>query len=420
MMKDSVGTQLTASAGDDSRAAVSGGQEAATEGRPTGAPGLPDRKNEDWHYGDARRFDADGLEPAAVDRPAPPELCALAQRLCLPGVACYELAGGKPKRLSDADAPEGVTVAGIASDAQAETLLRPNQADYFALQHASLGTAGVVIRAARNSAVGELHLLRTAGPDGSVSADTLLVLAEQHSTLNVYLHLFGGAAESRSLHSSRAVVRVADGARVTLTEIQHAGARTDALLRTHAHVGRDGSFTSVAIQLGGLNVRSEVDCSLSAPGSSAKMLGAYIADGRQRFDFLTHQNHQAPNANSNLLYKGALLGRSRASYQGMITVAEDAQRTDAYQSNRTLVLSKSARADSSPQLEIGANDVRCTHGSTVSNVGAEELFYLQTRGLPREHARRLLVTAFLGEVVDQIASEPLRQHVYGHILERYR
>jgi Fe-S cluster assembly protein SufD len=219
------------------------------------------------------------------------------------------------------------------------------------------------------------------------------------------------------LHSVLLLADIADGARVTVTRVQHYGGRTDALLREYASVGRDATYTSNVIQLGGANVRAEAHLTLAQPGASAFLRGAYLATGRQRFDFLTHQNHQAPHATSNLLYKGALLGRARASYQGMITVAPDAQRTDAYQSNRTLVLSGDARADSSPQLEIGANDVRCTHGSTVSNVSETELFYMQSRGIPREVARRLLVSAFIAEVTDQVGNQRVTDLVEKYVAE---
>ncbi len=144
----------------------------------------------------------------------------------------------------------------------------------------------------------------------------------------------------------------------------------------------------------------------------------YLLQGRQRYDFHTHQKHLAPATKSNLLFKGALLGRSRASYQGIITVAPQAQKTDAYQANRNLLLCTEARSDSSPQLEISANDVRCTHGSTASNVGAAEMFYLANRGLPPEMARRLLVSGFMAEVADRIPLTAVRDYAYNHVQER--
>ncbi len=155
---------------------------------------------------------------------------------------------------------------------------------------------------------------------------------------------------------------------------------------------------------------------LTQPGGTAELLGLHLLRERQRFDFFTLQNHQAPNCKSNLLYKGAMLDRARSSYQGTITVAPGAQKTDAYQSNRSLLLSSTARSDSSPQLEIQADDVRCTHGSAVSNVGRNELFYMESRGIPQEQARRLLVSGFMAEVADRIPLSSARDYVYNYVL----
>ncbi len=327
---------------------------------------LPDRTNEAWHYGDPRKFENAGLPVGAKH----------------------------------------------ASPALPQTLA----SDFFAAQHFAHTSEPQRIEIAAHASGSPIHVELQADP-AVASFHTLYVTAGAFAAADIYIHIAGGADDGRSLHSVMLFADVADGARVSITRVQNYGERTDALLREYATVGRDATYTSNVVQLGGLNVRSEAHIELAQPGSTANLRGAYLAGGRQRFDFLTHQNHQAPHATSNLLYKGALLGRARASYQGMITVAEHAQRTDAYQSNRTLVLSGSARADSSPQLEIGANDVRCTHGSTVSNVSERELFYMQARGIPRQQARRLLIAAFIAEVTDQFGDEATRQLVNDYVLE---
>jgi Fe-S cluster assembly protein SufD len=141
------------------------------------------------------------------------------------------------------------------------------------------------------------------------------------------------------------------------------------------------------------------------------MLGLYFADGEQHFAQRTLQSHEGQNATSDLLYKGALKGHSRSEYSGLIKVLKGAQGTDAYQANRNLVLSDDAMARSIPQLEIEANEVRCTHGATVSPVEEEHLFYLMSRGIDRVTAQKLVVFGFFGEVLDRIRVPAVREQL---------
>jgi Fe-S cluster assembly protein SufD len=140
------------------------------------------------------------------------------------------------------------------------------------------------------------------------------------------------------------------------------------------------------------------------------MSGFYFTDGRQHLDHDTQQNHMAAHTTSDLLFKGALKGSSRSVWQGMIYVAPGAQQTDGYQANRNLVLSKNARADSIPGLEILADDVRCTHGATVGKIDPELVFYLQSRGIPSDEAERLVVEGFFDPIMQRIPFEGVRTH----------
>ncbi len=141
------------------------------------------------------------------------------------------------------------------------------------------------------------------------------------------------------------------------------------------------------------------------------MLGLYFGDWDQHFDHNTSQDHVAPHANSDLLYKGALDGASKAVFRGVIRVHEGAQQTDAYQTNRNLLLSEDAVADSLPNLEIAADDVKCSHGATVGQLDEDSLFYLMSRGLPKEKAERLVVLGFLGEVMSRLPLGGVQQKV---------
>jgi len=154
---------------------------------------------------------------------------------------------------------------------------------------------------------------------------------------------------------------------------------------------------------------------LAGEGAQAYVHGFMFGDERQHFHLHTLQRHFAPHTTSDLMIKCCLKDRARSVYQGLIQVAEGAQRTDAYQANRNLLLSDQARADSIPGLEILANDVRCTHGATIGHVDDEMMYYLQTRGLPSNEAQRLIVEGFFAPVLDRIPLETVREMLRGEI-----
>ena len=160
------------------------------------------------------------------------------------------------------------------------------------------------------------------------------------------------------------------------------------------------------------------DLDLAGPGATGRMSGFYFADGKQHLDHDTQQNHLAPNTTSDLLYKGALEEESRSVWQGMIYVAPGAAKTDGYQANRNLVLSRKARADSIPGLEILADDVRCTHGATVGKIDQDQVFYLLSRGIPREEAERLIVEGFFDPIMQRIPFDGVRQRFQESIHEK--
>lgn len=172
-------------------------------------------------------------------------------------------------------------------------------------------------------------------------------------------------------------------------------------------VRRDARVQSLNLHLGSLQARHESLSQLQAPGAFSEMLALTVADTSQEFDQRTLQIHQAPNTKSDLLYKNALRDRAKTIFSGLIVVDPDAQKTDAYQSNRNLMLSEEAEANSLPGLEIQANDVRCTHGATSSRIDPEQEFYLQSRGIHREMADELLTFGFFEDVLNRLASEEL-------------
>jgi len=187
-----------------------------------------------------------------------------------------------------------------------------------------------------------------------------------------------------------------------------------------ARVERDATLNGLVVALGGSLVKFDVESQLVGTGASSEMLGLYFGAGRQHIDIHTLQQHQAPNTLSDLLYKGAVKDTARSVFAGLIRVDWGAQKTNAFQANRNLILSEGARSDSIPKLEIMANDLRCTHGSATSRLNEEHIFYLMSRGLSRDTATRLIVEGFLADVFDRIPLERVRAHVEKAITEKLR
>ena len=184
-----------------------------------------------------------------------------------------------------------------------------------------------------------------------------------------------------------------------------------------AEVGRDASLDWVALGFGSARGRVRMETRLGGEGAEARVTGAYASHARQHIDFDTTQEHAAPNTTSDLAFRGVLQGRSTAVWKGNIIVDPGAQKTDAFQESRNLLLSKRAHADAIPGLEIQANDVRCTHAAAVAQVDPEQLFYLRSHGLREDVAKRLVIEGFLAALVERFEQGPVRE-VLGDALER--
>ncbi|HEY4278637.1 MAG TPA: Fe-S cluster assembly protein SufD [Conexibacter sp.] len=184
-----------------------------------------------------------------------------------------------------------------------------------------------------------------------------------------------------------------------------------------AEVGRDGVLDWVSLGFGSARGKVRSETKLAGPGADGRVTGAYASHKRQHIDFDTTQEHAAPHTTSDLAFRGVLQGRSEAVWRGNIIVDPGAQQTDAFQESRNLLLSKRAHADAIPGLEIQANDVRCTHAAAIAQIDAEQLFYLRSRGLREEVAKRLVIEGFLAELVERFEDGPVRK-VLGDALER--
>lgn len=211
---------------------------------------------------------------------------------------------------------------------------------------------------------------------------------------------------------------VGDDANLRYVQVQDWGRNVWNFMTERSILGRDSELKSLQVTLGSKFSKNSIGSHLRGENALAEMLGIFFADGDQFFDHHTWQLHESPYATSDLEYKGALKEKSRSVYSGLIKVYEGAQRTDAYQQNRNLVLSRNARADTIPNLEIEANDVRCTHGATVSQVEDEHLFYLMARGIPKSEAQKLIVEGFFRPVIDRIPVEEIQDFLQAAIARK--
>jgi len=210
------------------------------------------------------------------------------------------------------------------------------------------------------------------------------------------------------------------GAAVTYVAMQDWSRDTLSLQFNATVARRDAKVLSLNLHAGARQARHESFSQLQAPGAHSEMLALTVAHGTQEFDQRTLQIHQAPNTGSNLLYKNALLESAKTIFSGLIVVDPDAQKTDAYQSNRNLMLSDDAEANSLPGLEIQANDVRCTHGATSARIDREQEFYLEARGIKPAQAKELLVFGFFEEVLGKIENEALHDTLTEIIRQKFK
>jgi Fe-S cluster assembly protein SufD len=183
-------------------------------------------------------------------------------------------------------------------------------------------------------------------------------------------------------------------------------------------VRRDASLDWVALGFGSARGRVRMETRLAGEGSEARVTGAYATRGRQHIDFDTTQEHAAPHTTSDLAFRGVLQGRSSAVWRGNIIVDPGAQKTDAFQESRNLLISKRAHADAIPGLEIQANDVRCTHAAAVAQVDPEQLFYLRSHGVGEEEAKGLVIEGFLAALVERFEQGPVREQLAGALERR--
>lgn len=278
-------------------------------------------------------------------------------------------------------------------------------------------SGGFFIRVQKGVDVVEPIRLRTIvkkAQPSAVVASVVVIVVPTGSSVSIVDDVSGDAA----LVAPRIEVLAESGSRVNFCSIQDLSRNAQYLARHRFHLTRDVTADLTYVSVGAKVARVDLDCRMLQPGSSATIRALYSVDDDRHFDFHPSQIHVAPHCYSNLTAKGALKDSGRAVYYGYIRVREGAQKTDAYQKNKNLILSQTARVDSIPNLEILANDVKCSHGSSIGELNSDELFYLRSRGLSAEQAERLLLEGFFDELLSSIASDSIREACHHKLIDR--
>jgi len=282
----------------------------------------------------------------------------------------------------------------------------------FAALHGAFWTNGVVLYVPQDVEV-ELpfRVFSVQEAAGIATFNHILIVAEENADVTLVDFYDSETQEEESIADSVVEVHAAEGAQVRYIQVQDWGRHTWNFSTQKGVIHQDAAVRSLNVSLGARMSKTLIASNLVEAGSSAEMLGLYFGDDTQHFDNQTRQNHESPYASSDLLFKGAIKDRSRSVYSGVIKVWPKAHGTDAYQANRNLILSPTARADSIPNLEIGANDVRCTHGATIAQIEEEYVFYLMSRGITRTEAEKLIVDGFFDEVIERVPVESVQKTV---------
>lgn len=388
----------------------------------------PDRRAEEWIRTDIRPFQIQKFSP-----PSGETVASATGHQLLEGV---ETAGRIEtvdshltiESLDEQYASKGVVFGGLErlSAEHAELIRRhlftafdPDY-DKFAALHAAFFAGGQFLYVPRGVVIDRpLHIGSLLSDGGTDTTHTLVVLEEgAEATL---LHECNGTSEdAKGLHLGAIELIQKPGSHLRYVNLQEWGQKTFNFAHQKATVDRDATLQWTIAAMGSMLSKVNQSVELVGPGANSQVNGVMFTEARQHVAYHTLQHHQAPSCRSDFLYKSAQQDRSRTVWRGMIKVDKEAQKTDGYQRNDNLVLSESSRADSIPGLEIEADDVRCTHGSTTAKVDEEQIFYARCRGFTRKEATRMIVSGFFQQIFDRITIDSVRQALGAAIARQVR
>ncbi len=392
---------------------------------------IPTPKLEAWRRTDLRGLHADTFhlpeQEAYQNLPKAPD--ALLQPLIGQehGGQVVLMAGGSRLHLAQELVDQGVVFTDLRTaekehpeilDRVIGKVVKPSDGKFAALAGA-FAQNGILLYVPRGVVVEQpLHSLLWGPGAGLAHVSHILVWLEEGATVTYVHEAASSNGEGQTVHAGIAELHVGPNANLRFVELQSWGENVWNFTHERAEVDRDGNLDWIFGTIGSHLTKNFSELNLIGRGSTGRMSGFYFTDHDQHLDNDTQQNHLAENTTSDLLFKGALLQESRSVWQGMIYVAPGAQKTDGYQANRNLVLSRKARADSIPGLEILADDVRCTHGATVGKIDQDQVFYLKSRGIPEKEAERLIVEGFFDPIMQRIPFEGVRNRFHQAIQDK--
>jgi Fe-S cluster assembly protein SufD len=391
---------------------------------------LPTRQLEEWRYTDLSLFKLDKvkLATARTGSAVPDAARAMLDRGAKAGHVLIVDSNIAELHLDPALRAKGVILSDLRTAAREHpevvqqhlaTEALPATFNKFAALNAALWDGGVFVYIPRGVRLEEpIRIARYISEGGIAVLPRTLIVADEGSQLGYVEEFMSPNFTVPTLSCGAVEVIASNSANVQYVALQSWGEGVRHIATQRTIAGRDANLDTLMVNLGGSVARVDLAASLEGPGARSDMLGLYFAQGHQHFDHNTRQDHKVPHATSDLLYKGALYDKTRAVFRGIIKVFPKAQRTDAYQTNRNLLLSDRAEATSLPNLEIEADDVRCSHAATVGHLDKEELFYIMTRGVSRREAERLVVFGFFGEVLDRLPMPHVVDELRSAIAQR--
>jgi Fe-S cluster assembly protein SufD len=393
------------------------------------ALGFPTPKNEDWHFTNAAPIAEATFEPMVASR-------AVGAGDITPFLIGHDewptvvfVNGRYVPSLSRAALPEGIRLMNLASALHEEPTLVERYLSRVASfeEHAftALNTAlfqdGAVIHVGRGVELETpIHLLflTDVAATGGVTHPRILVAVDAKAKATL-IEQYASLGDARYFTNVVAEVVVGDGATLNHYRIQRESRSAFHVGTIEAKQGRDSHYNSFSFAVGGSLVRTNIYASLGGEGCGATLNGLYMLNGTQHCDHQTRIEHAQPHCFSREVYKGILDDTSHGVFNGKVYVHPIAQKTDGKQTNNTLLLSERARVDTKPQLEIFADDVKCTHGATIGRIDETALFYMKSRGIAKVMARKLLTYAFAAEVLETIELEPLKDELERLTLARF-
>ncbi len=374
--------------------------------------GYPTTKNEEWKFTNVAPIAEAPFTAAKAVEPARKTI----EPFLFDGAVRNQLVivnGRVSAALSSISAlPKGVTIDqsndAIAAAASAKSALP------FVAQNTSLFEQGVVIGVAPSTIADEpLHVLfiNAPGADRAIAATRLLVAVGENAEITLIESYAGVTGSGLGFTNAVTDFVVCPSAVVRHYKVQREAATAFHVAATFVHLGRSSTFSSQSFTLGGKLVRNDIFATLDGEGAECTLNGLYLAGGDTLVDNHTTIDHAKAHCPSHEVYKGILSGKARAVFNGKILVREDAQKTDAKQTNKALLLSDDAVINTKPQLEIFADDVKCTHGAAIGQLDEDAMFYLRARGIDERDARDILIHAFAGEILDHISIDAVRAKV---------